>query len=341
MQNAGWRARPIGPLACALALTGLTNAAGAQATAGLQARVDNDGFNVWRRPAQRSDGEYTNGTRLSLELGRSPFRHWIAPNAPPCADVVDRTLRCSSTAFAIGQHIYTPAEDSQPYTYAGWRNQRPYAGWLYAAMTTRLVRRSTIRELGATVGVTGPPALADQAHREAHEIMREHTAIPVGWNTQLRFEPGVILTARQRWLLFSGRVGGVRLIDAIVGAAASAGNVLTNVESAGDVRLGINLSHPWRRARHRGPAELVGSIGVRGQAVARNIFLDGNTVQPDRRVRRVPLVRDFRGSLGLRVGPVVVAYAVTERSREYVTGPRMHTFSSLVLGYGGIPDPAQ
>jgi hypothetical protein len=169
-------------------------------------------------------------------------------------------------------------------------------------------------------------------------MMRRYTSVPVGWDTQVRFEPGVIVSARQRWLLFSGRVGGMRFVDAVVGVGASAGNILTNADVGGDLRAGLNLSHPWRRARNRGPFELVGTIGVRGEAVARNIFLDGNTINPDRRVERVPGVVDVRGSVGVRLGALVLAYAVTERSREYKTGPRRHTYGSLVAGIGGIPD---
>jgi len=315
------------------------SSAGAQSSAGFQLRVDNDGFDFWERPAQRPDGEYTNGVRMAIELRRAPLWRRLASHAPPCASVVETAPRCSSALIVIGQDMYTPAEDSQPYTYPGWRRQRPYGGWLFGDMTLRVLRRSTAREFGLALGVTGPPSLAERAQRRAHELMRRYTSIPVGWETQVRFEPGVILRARQRWLLFSGRVHRVRLIDAVVGAGASAGNILTSAEASADLRAGINLSHPWRRARRRGPFELVGTIGVRGQAVARNIFLDGNTFHPDRRVKRVPAVGDVRGSVGIRMGPLVLAYAVTERSREYTTGPRSHTYGSLIMGVGGIPDP--
>lgn len=326
-------------VAVALVMAAIANSAAAQAGVGLQARVDNDGFDFWKRPARRPDGEYTHGTRLALELGRAPLWHRLTPRSPPCADVDDRVPRCSSLLAAIGQHIFTPAEDSQPYTYDGWRRQRPYAGWLYGDLTVRSVRRSMAREVGLTLGVTGPPSMADETQREAHERMGKYGKVPIGWETQLRFEPGVILHARQRWMLFSGRVRGVRLWDAVVGAGASVGNITTNAEATGDFRIGVNLSHPWRRARHRGPAELVGTIGVRGQVVGRNIFLDGNTVQPDRRVDRVPAVGDLRGSIGVRVGALVLAYAVTQRSQEYLTGPKSHTYASLVVGIGGTPDP--
>jgi hypothetical protein len=130
----------------------------------------------------------------------------------------------------------------------------------------------------------------------------------------------------------------VRLIDAIVGAGASLGNVVTQAEAGADLRVGINMSHPWRRARRRGPVEVLGVVGVRGQLIGRSIFLDGNTFHPDRRVTRVPGVGDVHGSAGLRLGPVVLAYAVTQRSREYTTGPRSHTYGSLALGIGGTPE---
>jgi len=309
----------------------------AQPTRAVHVAVDNDGFNFWLRPAKRSDGEYTNGVRLTTELGRAPLWRRLVPRSLPCADVDESVTRCSSGLFTVGQQIYTPAEDSQPYTYPGWRTQRPYAGWLYGTAVVRSLRRSTSRSVGVTVGVTGPPSLADRAQHRAHRVMRRYTAQPVGWETQVRFEPGIIVTARQHWLLFSGRAGGVRLLDAVMDAGAALGNVLTNADAGAQLRAGVNLSHPWHRARRRGPAELVATFGVRGEVVARNMFLDGNTVNPERRVGSVPGVGNVHGSLGVRLGPLVVSYAVTERSREYVTGPRSHTFSSIAVGIGGLP----
>ena len=325
-------------LVTSASFVGLASVAAAQQSGAMQLRFDNDGFDFWRKPWERPDGEYTNGVRMAIELGRAPRWRRLTPKAPPCADTDERAPRCASSLFAVGQEMYTPAEDSQPYTYPGWRSQRPYAGWLYGTFLMRSVRRSTVRTYGLTLGVTGPPSLAADAQRKAHEILWRYTSLPVGWETQVRFEPGVMLSANQRWLLFSGVVRGVRFLDASVNAGGSVGNILTNAEAGADLRAGINLSHPWRRAKRRGFGEIVGTVGVRGQAIARSIFLDGNTIRPDRRVTRVPGVGDVRGSLGIRLGPLVLAYAVTQRSQEYTTGPRHHTFGSLVAGIGGDPD---
>src|SRR5215204_5771275 len=92
-----------------------------------------------------------------------------------------------------------------------------------------------MRSVGVSLGVTGPPSFADRAQRTAHRMMWRYTDQPVGWETQVCFEPGVIVTAQQRWLLFSAQIGGIRLLDAVVGTAASVGQ------------------HPDERRRRRGP----------------------------------------------------------------------------------------
>ena len=334
----GWDTKLIrGALCIALPATSIRVAdATAQQAGAVQVQVDNDGFNFWLRPAQRPDGEYTNGVRITTELARAPLWRRLMPGSPPCAEAAS-VPRCSTAQFVVGQEMYTPAEDSQPYTYAGWRTQRPYAGWLYGSAIVRSVGGSTSRSLGVTLGVTGPPSLAEQAQRSAHRIMWRYTSQPVGWDTQIRFEPGIIVTARQQWMPFSASMGGVRLLDAVVDVGGSVGNVITNAEGGAELRAVVNLSHPWRRARRRGPVELVAKIGVRGELVARNMFLDGNIVNPDRRVDSSPAVRTLHGAMGLRLGAVVISYAVTERSREYATGPGSHTFSSVTMGIGGIP----
>src|SRR4051794_13024363 len=217
-----------GVIASAIVVVCAASTASAQATGAVQMRVDKDGFDFWLRPWLRPDGEYTNGVRLTAELGRVPRWGRLTPNGVTCADAPESAPRCTNASFALGQDMYTPAEDSQPYSYPGWRRQRPYAGWLFGEFRMRTVRRSTIRSFGLTLGVTGPPSRADDVQRKAHEIMRRYTSVPVGWETQVRFEPGVIARVNQRWLLFSGTIRGVRLIDAIASAGVSAGNILTN-----------------------------------------------------------------------------------------------------------------
>ena len=78
----GWDTKLIrGALCIALPATSIRAAdAIAQQTGAVQVQIDNDGFNFWLRPAQRPDGEYTNGVRLTTELAHAPL--WRRP--PRC-----------------------------------------------------------------------------------------------------------------------------------------------------------------------------------------------------------------------------------------------------------------
>ena len=336
------RANAVTALACGtlLGIQPVARAAGSQPSPAVRFLIDNDGLNFWRHPARRPDAEYTSGVRMLIELGRAPVWGRLAGRAKPCASERRRVLPCLSTVITVGQEIYTSAKDRQPFIHPDWRDERPYAGWLYAGATGRVARERSVREFGVTLGVTGPQSLARNAQMKAHTILEETTRLPNGWDTQLRFEPGIVLSARQRFMLLSASVGGVRLADLSIGAGASLGNIITSADAGARLRAGINLSHPWKRARQRGPVEIVGTVGVRGRATARDIFLDGNTIRPERRVERVPFVSDRYHSFGLRLGAFVIGYGVTQRSQEYETGPRSHTFGSIVAGIGGTPDLA-
>jgi len=75
------------------------------------------------------------------------------------------------------------------------------------------------------------------------------------------------------------------------------------------------------------------SGGARGEAVARNITLDGNTLGADRRVDRVPLVGEYAVGVGGRFRGLVAEWRAITRSREYDTGPAGHAYSTLFMSY--------
>jgi lipid A 3-O-deacylase len=61
---------------------------------------------------------------------------------------------------------------------------------------------------------------------------------------------------------------------------------------------------------------------VDGRAVARNIFLDGNTWRDSRSVKKEPLVGDLLWGLEMTWQGVRVSYTHVRRTREFTTqGP--------------------
>lgn len=304
-------------------------------------RADNDAFNFWTEVTARPDEEYTNGDRVAFEFPGAPlWGKWFGRRGAPCSGLEEGGARCLTTELAIGHDMYTPESGREPRMVADWRDARPYAAWLYASAVGRVASAHALRAVGLTLGVTGPPALGEFTQRTAHALSGVYSRDPIGWDTQIAFEPGVIVTAREaRRLVARSALRGL-MADIVPHVAASAGNILTAAEAGVTARVGLHMSHPWWMSewRSRRPFEIWLLGGARAQAVARDITLDGNTVDPTRRVERVPFVGEWSAGVGFRYREYVAAWRAVVRGREYTTGPARHAFSTL---YGAIEVPAR
>lgn len=325
-------------LLCVTTVLGaVSSQAGAQRT--LRARLDNDAYTFWMHPAQRTDEEYSNGVKLSTETYHAPW--WakrFASADVSCEMKAGATTTCVSHDLAIGQDIYTPNLLRAPFTVDDWELERPYAAWLYLTSTARFARPRSLDEVELNVGVTGQPALGELAQTIAHTINQRYTNEAHGWETQVGFEPGLVARYRRTWLLRVAAPRGVGVeVQPFVGAAA--GNILTNAEGGMQLRVGFAMSHPWHLPSwsERAPMEFFLLGGVRQEFVARNISLDGNTVDPARSVARVPAVGEHSLGFGVRLGRVSLAWRAVIRGREYESGPKHHSYGIMQGAVDFIP----
>jgi lipid A 3-O-deacylase len=299
-------------------------------------RADNDAFNFWRSIDDRPDREYTNGDEVTFEASAAPW--WgrrFARRRAPCTGMEEADARCLTTAVSIGQDMYTPRPGHEPGVVPDWREERPYAAWLYASAEARVVAERSLRTVGLHLGVTGPPAFGEVVQRTAHKLTGVYSKDPVGWDTQVGFEPGVMLVTRETWRFAGRRASGAALVDVAPHVGASLGNVLTAGEGGFRARVGLNLSNPWWTSewRNRRPVELYLLGAARGEAIAHNITLDGNTLGAERRVERTPFVGEYSLGVGGRFHGLVAEWRAVTRSREYRTGPSAHAYSTLVASY--------
>jgi len=302
----------------------------------MSVRADNDAFNFWRGIHDRPDKEYTNGDEVSVEFSAAPW--WgkrFASRLAPCIGNEPSGRRCLTTTFSIGQDMYTPKPSREPRETSDWRDDRPYAAWLYASGEARVLGEESMRTISLHIGVIGPPAFGELAQRTAHRLSGVYTQDPIGWDTQVGFEPGIMLSARSVRRFVGRTPSGRAVVDFAPQIGASFGNVLTEAEGGFQLRAGTNLSSPWWTSgwSGRAPVELYVLGGVRGEAVAHNITLDGNTLGGTRRVDRVPLVGEYSVGLGGRVRGFVAEWRAVTRSREYTTGPLEHAYSTLFVSY--------
>ncbi|HYR11144.1 MAG TPA: lipid A-modifier LpxR family protein, partial [Longimicrobium sp.] len=220
---------------------GITTPAAAQVRA-YQLTSDNDAYNFWIPMAVRPDYEYSNGVRVAVEREGAGLWRGLSRRLAPCAAGTaepDAEAGCASTIFEAGQRLYGPRQDS----YEPMAGQRPYAGWLYAAATGRVVNGDTRHSVGVEAGVTGSPSLGEPVMETYHRVAGFWE--PVGWRHQLAFEPAVAVRYGMERRVAEARVGGVRAADVVAQAGASAGNLRTGMHVGARVRAGTRLPHPW------------------------------------------------------------------------------------------------
>lgn len=330
------RSRPRAALAALWCTFFAAVPAGAQARA-YQLTSDNDAFDFWIPMAVRPDYEYTNGVRVAVETEGA--RGWtrLARAVAPCARDVIRPVDeapCASTVVEAGQRMYVPRVDS----FEPLPGQRPFAGWLYASATGRVTDGRTRHSFGIEAGVTGKPSLGESVMEGYHQLLGFWN--PVGWSHQLAFEPAASLTYGVEHRVAEARVGGVRAADLTADAGGSLGTLRTSAHAGAELRAGTRLAHPWRTRPGRGTSVYL-RAGVRGEAVAHDLFLDGNTfTDGPARVTRRPWVGQTRWGVGIAHGPASIEFRITARTRAYDEEPGGHPYGSVELTWRRGPRPA-
>lgn len=293
-------------------------------------RLDNDAYNYWIHPAHRPDEQYTNGVRATLASNSAPWwgKHF-ASAIPDCAPGGERG-RCRLTSVTLGQDIYTPKLDRAPYTVPDWESERPYFGWLYLEGRAQVASDRLLRTTTATLGVSGPPSMGHLMQSLFHHINRRYTKPANGWETQVGFEPGILLGHRVDAVALRLGPRESPFVDLSSGGGASLGNVRTSADAGATMRVGLHLDHPWRPfAGSPGLWSLYLLGGGRLEYVARDMSLDGTLFHSGRHVERVPGVREYQFGAGLRLHRLRLEYRAVTRSQEYATGPGHHTYSTM------------
>lgn len=284
---------------------------------------------------QGSDGHYTNGVRVVWVPGPdASTQEWaiklarLVPWFPEQGEV--------RHGYAFGQSMFVPSDitiaDPPP-------GERPYAGWLYGTVGLGVESGKQLDQFGITLGVVGPASLAEQSQKFVHKVVGSDK--PQGWDTQLRNEPGVILTYQRSWREFATTTFLGNQLDFTPHAGAALGNVFTYANAGVTLRYGKRLPSDYGPPRIQ--PGLPGSTtfapvsdfgwylfaGVEGRAIAHNIFLDGNTFRDSRSVDKKPLVGDLQFGLVLDWSDIRFSYTHILRTREFRTQEEFDGFGAL------------
>jgi hypothetical protein len=281
----------------------------------------------------RTDQFYTQAARLTTR--------WDSP-APLSSGGGRERL-----GVAIGQNIYTPS-DIRVTDLDALRRDRPYAGWLYAALLWDVVREDApfslrlgedargdgASTIGAEVafGTTGPRSAAGPVQTNFHRFLRDLNGDPAsppdpaGWDLyqtrnrltldiELHYQfdllqAGVRLGAVSAW---SGSILALRLSPRL---RVDAGTMFDAAWAGLELRTGL-MAAPRRTARPAMHLELYGFARADGRWVAYNGFIQGpllHGVTP--LVGIANAVGDLDVGAVVRLGGLELAYSMLWRTTE-------------------------
>ena len=282
-------------------------------------QLEND---LWGRSDDRF---YTHGTKLSYVAAEStPEFLQKLPNLVPFYRKGDVQI----FGLEIAQTIFTPEDIEHPNLI---EDDRPYAGWLYVnlGIGDRFEDkgdRDRANFVGLTLGIVGPSSLAEQMQKEVHRLFDADD--PNGWDNQLEDEIGInlgFLRKSRRIFNFdeprqyelgghSGFVIGNVYTYAAVGFMARYGTHLKadlGPPSIAPGFSGVPAFNPNREEHWY----LFGGLEFR--AMARNIFLDGNTIVDSHSVEKEDFVGDLQFGFAYHFNDMRLSFVQMFRTREF------------------------
>ncbi len=287
------------------------------------------------------DQYYTSGVRLGyIDIGAEfpSFAYHLADLIPTFT--INDT---SSIFYSIGQNIYTPQDITQR---AQGEDDRPWAGYLYASMGMVTFTDDHTDELELSLGVVGPSAMGEQAQKFIHRHLTD-SPMPKGWSNQLKDEPALTLGWQRAWPSFYSADAGFLVTTVSPYVGATVGNVYDFVNGGISVRISPS-SEKWQDVPMRVRPAMPGTGffelpekrwswylfgGLEGRAIARNIFLDGNTFRDSDSVDKEYFVGDANIGAALTYDQMRFSYTFVYRTKEFETQDDNTMFGALSVGY--------
>ncbi|MCB1538389.1 MAG: lipid A deacylase LpxR family protein [Rhodospirillales bacterium] len=296
--------------------------------------VENDLF-------MNSDSNYTSGVRLSYMDVNVHFPAFVRDlaHALPGISINNTT----SLYYSLGQNIFTPKDIQSPVQNP---RDRPWAAYLYGSMGMATLSANHADEIELSLGVVGPAALGGPAQKFVHKHI-SHSPAPRGWHNQLKNEPGLMLAWQRTWPQFIKADIGPLFGSIAPYIGATLGNIYTYADVGINFRLGPD-SEKWQDTPLRVRPAMPGTgffeipknewswylfAGIGGRAVARDIFLDGNTFARSHSVEKNNFVGDANAGLALTYGAIRISFTTVYRTKQFKTQDKPESFGAISIGY--------
>ena len=285
----------------------------------------------------RSDEAYTYGSKLLFLFERESldesFFHIPFTEYKKAKNYV---------SFAFSDQMYTP-EDIE--TSELIETDRPYAGYIYVESALYQVTQQTLSSLAFEIGVIGEASHMDDLQKSIHKATGSDE--PQGWKNQLSNELALQLKYNYKNYIPLEKVFSLESVI-IPEFGVDFGNVSTRVYTGALLRYGwgipkdfgsftinnstysqIPLSSNIKASQWR----FCFNFGAKVNAIARDIFLDGNTVVSSHSVEKKNFTFNLLYGLSVHYQSFSFDWAHQYTTKEFVGQDKAHLYTSFQFSY--------
>jgi hypothetical protein len=283
-----------------------------------------------------TDHFYTDGASIALV-------HTGSSGLDAVADRLPWGQGRRTVGYDFGQIMTTPSDTTRAVPDP---TDRPYAGILYFGVSLHVDRDNSYHGLRFITGVVGPWSQAERTQKQVHRTVG--VPLPQGWDHQLHNEPifNFVYEHRRKYRLWGANRG--LAVEALPSANIMLGNVLTQGQVGGQLRVGYNIPDDFGTTLMRGMGHLPpprpaprgeaspawgGYVygGFHASLVLRNLTLDGNTWRDSPGVDRDLFVPAAEVGFAVTTRSYLVAFSYVFWGREFKGQPSNSRFGAFTL----------
>lgn len=285
-----------------------------------------------------TDKHYTNGVRVAYLTPETSVSNYVEKVANKLLLFDKRAYKRYSYAF--GQSMFTPRNitlRNPPAT------DRPYAGWTYISAGIISSNDKRLDNFEVALGIVGKASLAEDTQKFVHKVIGSPR--PMGWSKQLHTEPGLLISYDRQWRNEIELTTDGFDINITPSVGANLGNIYTDLSAGVMTRFGKNIPFDYGPPRIRPsipgsdffvPADTLGwylFAGIEGRAVARNMFLDGNSFRSSRKVHKKHFIADFQTGFVITYKDYRIGYTHVVRTKEFSRQKAKDQFGAISFSY--------
>ena len=296
-----------------------------------------------------TDENYTHGCGFSWISGDLAINQYHTPGLRFFFQFMHRfapDLSIGNISIAIRQNIYTPRNISTPIPDP---TDQPYAGITFLPLGFHIKNNKKLLNLEIDFGIVGPHSYAAQSQKEVHKLIQDRD--PKGWTHQLSDEWILNVNLDYRWRAWQKNLPFHLQWDGFPEAEVGFGNMRIFFNSGVQFRLGWQLPanfgtylvqpacecplpHDNKRGSHTTRNWGIHIfLSLKGEAVGRDIFLDGNTFHASAHVKKRFFVGELQYGLAMQFRRIQFTYTFVRQTRTFVTQKKPHAYGGLTINF--------